>query len=234
MRDRRRRWQSSSPRFERMPMRPAAAPPRRPHGARLLGKVPRHVLRAGRRDRPIAQLPPLGLRVAGLAAVAVIVFAVILFRLWFLQILTGQQYVAAANNNRLRTITVPAPRGDIVDSQGRILVDNRPALAVGLRLMDVPQGHLRDEVSRLADVPGLLPGVAARVRRPARRPRPHRPGTGRRRLRPCPRCGPRRCRASSSRPARWPTTAPSASRSTGSSSTASAPWRPCPKAGWTT
>jgi penicillin-binding protein 2 len=133
-----------------MPMRPAAAPPRRPHGARLLGKVPDRVLRAGRRDRPIAQLPPLGLRVAGLAAVAVIVFAVILFRLWFLQILTGQQYVAAANNNRLRAITVPAPRGVIVDSKGKILVDNRPALAVGLRLMDVPQGQLRDEVSRLS------------------------------------------------------------------------------------
>ena len=131
-------------------MRPAAAPPRRPRGTRLLGKVPDRVLRAGRRDRPIAQLPPLGLRVTGLAAVALIVFAVILFRLWFLQILTGQQYVAAANNNRLRTVTVPARRGVIVDSQGKILVDNRPALAVGLRLMDVPQGQLREEVSRLA------------------------------------------------------------------------------------
>ena len=151
MRDRRKRWHSPGPHFERMPMRPAAAPPRRPHGTRLLGKVPDRVLRAGRRDKPIAQLPPLGLRVAGLAAVAIVVFAVILFRLWFLQILTGQQYVAAANNNRLRTITVPAPRGVIVDSTGKVtLVENRPALAVGLRLMDVPSGHLRDEVSRLA------------------------------------------------------------------------------------
>jgi len=154
-RDRRKRWQSSSPHFERMPMRPAAAPPRRPRGTRLLGKVPERVLRAGRRDRPIAQLPPLGLRIAGLAAVALIVFAVILFRLWFLQILTGQQYVAAANNNRLRTITVPAPRGVIVDSTGKVvLVDNRPALAVGLRLMDVPQGQLRTELSTLATYVG--------------------------------------------------------------------------------
>ena len=150
-RDRRKRWQSSSPHFERMPMRPAASPPRRPRGTRLLGKVPDRVLRAGRRDRPIAQLPPLGLRIAGLAAVALIVFAVILFRLWFLQVLTGQQYVAAANDNRLRTITVPAPRGVIVDSTGKVvLVDNRPALAVGLRLMDVPQGQLRTELSTLA------------------------------------------------------------------------------------
>ncbi len=150
-RDRRRHWQGSSPGVERMPMRPAASPPRRPRGTRLLGKVPDRVLRAGRRDRPIAELPPLGVRVAGLAAVALIVFAVILFRLWFLQVLTGQQYVAAANNNRLRTITVPAPRGKIVDSTGKIvLVDNRPALAVGLRLMDVPAGHLRTELSALA------------------------------------------------------------------------------------
>jgi penicillin-binding protein 2 len=141
-------------------MRPAAAPPRRPRGTRLLGKVPDRVLRAGRRDRPIAQLPPLGLRVAGLAAVALIVFAVILFRLWFLQILTGQQYVAAANNNRLRTITVPAPRGVIVDSSGKVvLVDNRPALAVGLRLIDVPRGQLRTELSTLATYLGSSPAA---------------------------------------------------------------------------
>jgi penicillin-binding protein 2 len=141
-------------------MRPAASPPRRPRGTRLLGKVPERVLRAGRRDRPIAELPPLGLRVAGLAGVALIVFAVILFRLWFLQVLTGQQYVAAANNNRLRTITVPAPRGKIVDSTGKtILVDNRAALAVGLRLMDVPPGKLRDEITQMATYLGSSPAA---------------------------------------------------------------------------
>jgi penicillin-binding protein 2 len=144
-----------------MPMRPAASPPRRPRGTRLLGKVPDRVKRAGRRDRPIAQLPPLGLRVAGLAAVALIVFAVILFRLWFLQILTGQQYVAAANDNRLRTVTVPAPRGNIVDSTGKvILVGNRGALAVGLRLMDVPAGRLREEVSQMAAYLGMSQAAA--------------------------------------------------------------------------
>jgi cell division protein FtsI/penicillin-binding protein 2 len=160
MRERRKRWQRSTPHFERMPMRPSASPPRRPRGTRLLGKVPERVLRAGRRDRPIAQLPPLGLRVAGLAGVALIVFAVILFRLWFLQVLTGQQYVAAANNNRLRTITVPAPRGKIVDSTGKtILVDNRAALAVGLRLMDVPPGKLRDEITQMATYLGSSPAA---------------------------------------------------------------------------
>jgi penicillin-binding protein 2 len=144
-----------------MPMRPAASPPRRPRGTRLLGKVPDRMKRAGRRDRPIAQLPPLGLRVAGLAAVALIVFAVILFRLWFLQILTGQQYVAAANDNRLRTVTVPAPRGNIVDSTGKvILVDNRGALAVGLRLMDVPPGQLREEVTQMATYLGMSQAAA--------------------------------------------------------------------------
>jgi penicillin-binding protein 2 len=127
----------------------------------LLGRVPERVVRAGRRDKPIAELPPLGVRVAGLAAVAVIVFAVILFRLWFLQILQGQQYVTAAMNNRIRTVTIPALRGVIYDSTGKELVTNRAALAVTLRLMDVPQGALYDEVGRLA---GLLRTSPASLR----------------------------------------------------------------------
>ncbi len=111
-----------------------------------------HAQRLGRRDRPIAELPSVGIRVLVVAGIAVAVFAVLVFRLWFLQILTGQQYVAAANDNRLRTVKVVARRGLVLDRAGKVLVENKPALTVGIRPMDVPQADLGAVVVRLAAI----------------------------------------------------------------------------------
>jgi penicillin-binding protein 2 len=89
-------------------------------------------IRTGRRDRPVIQLPSVTLRVAVMVGFAVLLFGVILFRLWFLQILSGEQFVAQANDNRLRNVKIVAPRGAI--------------------LMDVPVGELDATVKRLAKV----------------------------------------------------------------------------------
>ena len=99
-------------------------------------------IRTGRRDKPIIQLPSVALRVAIMVGIAVVLFAIILFRLWFLQILSGQQFVVQANDNRLRSVKLVAPRGAITDRNGEVIVANRPGLAVGVRLMDVPAGQL--------------------------------------------------------------------------------------------
>lgn len=115
-------------------------------------------IRTGRRDRPIIQLPSVALRVAIMVGIAVVLFAIILFRLWFLQILSGQQFVAQANDNRLRSVKIVAPRGMITDRNGEVIVQNRPGLAVGLRLMDVPAGQLDSEVVDLARVLHMKPG----------------------------------------------------------------------------
>jgi penicillin-binding protein 2 len=114
-------------------------------------------IRTGRRDKPIIQLPSVALRVAIMVGIAVVLFAVILFRLWFLQILSGQQFVGEANDNRLRSVKLVAPRGAITDRNGEVIVENRPGLAVGLRLMDVPDGQLDAEVVRLARVLKMRP-----------------------------------------------------------------------------
>ncbi|HOT23064.1 MAG TPA: penicillin-binding protein 2 [Thermoleophilia bacterium] len=94
----------------------------------------------------------MALRVALLAGLTVVLVAVILFRLWYLQVLSGAQFEAQANDNRLRSLKVVAPRGAILDRDGRVLVENRPGLSVGVRPMDVTTGRLDEVVSRLADV----------------------------------------------------------------------------------
>jgi penicillin-binding protein 2 len=74
--------------------------------------------------------PQLAVRVAILGGIALAAFGIIFFRLWFLQVLSAEDYVKAAQNNQQREIRVQAPRGDIVDREGRVLVENRVGLAV--------------------------------------------------------------------------------------------------------
>ena len=104
--------------------------------------------------------PQLALRVAILGGIALTMFAIIFFRLWFLQVLSGDKYRAQANNNRIRDVDVPAPRGDIVDRNGRVLVDNRVSIAVqvdpaaDLRHLDVVQILIRPQAgTQRAQVP---------------------------------------------------------------------------------
>jgi penicillin-binding protein 2 len=114
-------------------------------------------IRTGRRDKPIIQLPSIALRVAVIVGIAAVMFGIVFFRLWFLQILSGQEFVAQANDNRLRSVKIVAPRGSIVDRHGKAIVENRPGSAVGIRLMDVPEGELDAEVLRLARVLRMRP-----------------------------------------------------------------------------
>src|SRR5687767_13209136 len=89
-------------------------------------------------DRRPPITPQLAFRVAVIGGLALIMFAVIFFRLWYLQILSGDKYLADANNNRVREIKVEAPRGVILDRDGRVLVDNRVGLAVKVRPDEIP------------------------------------------------------------------------------------------------
>lgn len=114
-------------------------------------------VRAGRANRLFLPPPSIALRVAILVGFAVVLVAVILFRLWFLQVLSAERYIDQANDNRLRSIKVPAPRGAIVDRSGKVIVENRPGLAVGIRPMDVPEGEFEAVTGRLAKVLGMRP-----------------------------------------------------------------------------
>src|ERR1044072_6088150 len=84
-------------------------------------------------DRRPPITPQLAVRVAVLGGVAFVLFAIIFFRLWFLQVLTGDEYVSQARENRVRKVKIEAPRGNIVDRNGRALAVTRiaPGVQVG-------------------------------------------------------------------------------------------------------
>ena len=67
------------------------------------------------RDDDLPKGSRLALRVAVLGGVAVALFGVLFFRLWNLQVLSGDEYLAEAKNNRTRSFKVIAPRGDVLD-----------------------------------------------------------------------------------------------------------------------
>lgn len=78
--------------------------------------------RARTPDPRIPVSPQLALRVAIIGGVAMVMFSVIFFRLWYLQVLSGEKYVHQADANRVRDLPIAAPRGQILDRQGRSIV----------------------------------------------------------------------------------------------------------------
>jgi penicillin-binding protein 2 len=81
-------------------------------------------------DPRIPVSPQLAFRVAIIGGVAMVIFGVIFFRLWYLQVLSREQYVAQANANRVRDLPIPAPRGQILDREGQPIVSSRTTNAV--------------------------------------------------------------------------------------------------------
>jgi penicillin-binding protein 2 len=62
---------------------------------------------------------------------------ILLFRLFVMQIIRGSYYEGLSQNNRLRIIDIPAPRGKILDRNGIVLVDTRPAYNVMVMPEDI-------------------------------------------------------------------------------------------------
>ncbi len=105
-------------------------------------------------ERGPAMTNRLALRIALFGGVAVVLFGVLFFRLWLLQVIDGEKYLAEAKNNRTRSFRTSAPRGEILDRNGKVLVANRTSLALQVNPRKLPEDpaerHL--ELSRLAEL----------------------------------------------------------------------------------
>lgn len=77
-----------------------------------------------------------------------VVIGVLLFAFFRAQVLRSSDYVLRSESNRLRALTVPAPRGALFDRDGRLVADNVPGYAISL--LPAPPDSLRATLERLA------------------------------------------------------------------------------------
>ncbi len=101
------------------------------------------------------------------------IFLLLIFGLWRLQVLHSDYYTSMAEQNRVKEVPILAPRGKLLDREGRPIVDNYPsfsalllrsqgkisdsnleAIAVGLHL---DADDLKTRVKRLSAMPGYQP-----------------------------------------------------------------------------
>jgi penicillin-binding protein 2 len=94
-------------------------------------------------ERRPAITPQLAVRVAILGGFAFALFAIVFFRLWFLQVLSGEDYVSQARSNRVRKVRIEAPRGDIVDRNDKKLVKTRVAPVVQITPESLPPSVMK-------------------------------------------------------------------------------------------
>ncbi|HET6174420.1 MAG TPA: penicillin-binding protein 2 [Gaiellales bacterium] len=99
----------------------------------------------------------LRLRLGTLGVAVVVLFMLLVLRLWALQVLNTRTFVAQAASNHEKQVVVRAPRGEILDRNGRVLVRNRVAYE-----LDLDPGAVRDtarrhqlllRVSKMLDLP---------------------------------------------------------------------------------
>ncbi|MFP3983742.1 MAG: penicillin-binding protein 2 [Desulfurivibrionaceae bacterium] len=76
------------------------------------------------------ELALLKKRVEIASAFVIIIAALLLTRLWYLQVLNYEDYSQRAQTNLIRSREITPPRGRIMDRQGRIMVTNRPCFNV--------------------------------------------------------------------------------------------------------
>ena len=107
------------------------------------------------------------------SVVVICFFAMVVTRLWFLQVEQGDYYNQLADSNRVRSIEIAAPRGNVYDRKGREIVTNRPSFNVVwirennkindewlkrlTRLLKLDVTVLLDKIRKMAGTPGHIP-----------------------------------------------------------------------------
>jgi penicillin-binding protein 2 len=95
------------------------------------------------------------IRLAFLQVGCAVVFAILAFSFWYLQVVQNEKFTELAENNHQRTIALRAPRGVMFDRNGDVLVENRSSFTIS-----IVREHTKDldrTVRVLSEVAGLDP-----------------------------------------------------------------------------
>ena len=90
-------------------------------------------------------------RLRFIQVLVVLMLGVLSVRLYVLQVVRGDRYAEIAQNQRRRRLPIPAPRGLILDREGRVLVDSRPIYNVIMSREDVKGKDLNSLIDPLGE-----------------------------------------------------------------------------------
>ncbi|HVM92673.1 MAG TPA: penicillin-binding protein 2 [Terriglobales bacterium] len=108
-------------------------------------------------------------RLTAVQYVVLFIFLLLAYGLWRLQVMHSDKYSLLAEQNRVRNVPILAPRGKILDREGRIIVDNYPSFSA-LLLRDSSR-DLNADADAIAKGLHLNPDeVRQRIRRNASLP----------------------------------------------------------------
>ena len=107
-------------------------------------------------------------RIAAFQYVTVAIFLFLLSGFWVLQVRDGEANSQLAERNRIKTVPVLAPRGKLLDRDGRVIVDNQAAFTLMLTRENLKLEHIDGIAAGLNLDPEE---IRARVRRFSNRPK---------------------------------------------------------------
>lgn len=107
-------------------------------------------------------------RIAAFQYVTVAIFLFLLTGFWVLQVRDGETNSQLAERNRIKTVPVLAPRGKLLDRDGRVIVDNQAAFTLMLTRENLKLEHIDGIAAGLHLDPEE---IRARVKRFAARPK---------------------------------------------------------------
>ena len=92
-------------------------------------------------------------RLDGLQNGLLVLVALLLLQFWLLQGVNSKRYRELAENNRIRTLSIAAPRGTLTDRNGHILAENKPAFRIVVTMG--PSGSVENISQSLASLLGI-------------------------------------------------------------------------------
>lgn len=120
------------------------------NGQEPLQKAQRTITRIHKIDE--VELFLLKRRLELITGFILVLIVLLVLRLWFLQVHKGYEFEERAKDNRVRELRVLAPRGNILDRRGRLMVTNRPSFTVAWTKEDAPNPD--EVIKKLARILG--------------------------------------------------------------------------------
>jgi len=100
---------------------------------------------------PTEDLRQAGLRLQIIYYIAIVIFAALIARLWYLQVINSSGFAERAQANRIRVIPIPAPRGTIYDRNGKVLATSKSSYNIVLSRKDVKDSEFPQIADLLAE-----------------------------------------------------------------------------------